>query len=225
MTVRGYAKLAVFVTGIVGLGVELAAERLLAPAFGTTLDLWSIVIGVTFTFLSIGYSIGGRLIDRNPSHRLCAWCLVIGGAWAGVIALLGRTVVWHVQGWTFDYGGVRTGVLISTLLLFSVPPLALSIVTPAAIRLITPTVGASGSSAGTIYALGTVGSLLGTFAPVILLIPNIGVRLTFVSMAGLGLLAGGLGVTRLVRSAAATTARAPVSVDTAAGDRIVDSVR
>ena len=64
MSIQSYAKLAVFMGGVVGLGVELGAERLLAPAFGTTLDLWSIIIGLTFTALSAGYEIGGRLIDR-----------------------------------------------------------------------------------------------------------------------------------------------------------------
>ena len=220
MTARGYAKLAVFVAGVVGLGVELAAERLLAPAFGTTLDLWSIVIGVTFTFLSIGYALGGRLIDHLPSHRICALCLLAGGFWTGLIALLGRSVVWHVQGWTFEHGGVRAGVLIATLALFSVPPLALSIVTPAAIRLITPAIGAAGASAGTIYALGTLGALLGTFAPVSLLNPKIGVRLTFVSLAALGLLAGGVGLTRLVRPVAGTAgATQPADADVALAEQ------
>jgi hypothetical protein len=89
------------------------------------------------------------------------------------------------------------------LLLITLPPFVIGIVTPSAIRLVVPRVGAAGSSAGTIYALGTIGSLLGTFLPVIVLIPRIGVRYTFLTFAAVGLLTGALGMTRLVRDTAA----------------------
>jgi predicted membrane-bound spermidine synthase len=184
VSIQGYAKLAVFMGGVVGLGVELAAERLLAPAFGTTLDLWSIIIGLTFTALSLGYEVGGRVIDRRPTHRVISVCLLVAGAWALLISLLGRTIVDAIQEFTFDFGGLR---------------FVIGMITPSAIRLVVPRVGAAGSSAGTIYALGTIGSLLGTFLPVIVLIPRIGVRYTFLSMAIVGLATGALGVTSLVR--------------------------
>jgi predicted membrane-bound spermidine synthase len=199
MTIQGYAKLAVFMGGVVGLGVELAAERLLAPAFGTTLDLWSIIIGLTFTALSAGYEIGGRIIDRRPTHRVVSVCLLIAGAWSLLIALLGRSIVDAIQELTFDFGGLRLGIFLSVLLLITVPPFVIGIITPASIRLVVPRVGAAGSSAGTIYALGTVGALIGTFLPVIVLIPRIGVRYTFLTMAVVGLGTAALGFTSLVR--------------------------
>lgn len=202
MSIQSYAKLAVFMGGVVGLGVELAAERLLAPAFGTTLDLWSIIIGLTFTALSAGYEIGGRLIDRRPTHRLLSVCLLIAGAWALLIALLGRTIVDAIQEFTFDFGGLRLDIFLSVLLLITVPPFVIGIITPASIRLVVPRVGAAGTSAGTIYALGTVGSLLGTFLPVIILIPRIGVRYTFITMAVVGLGTAAIGFTSLVRDTA-----------------------
>lgn len=202
MTVRAYAKLCVVFAGVVGLGIELAAERLMAPAFGTTLDLWSTIIGLTFTFLSLGYVVGGRLIDRQPTHRLISYCLLIAGAWSLLIAFVGRWVVFRVQDFTFDAGGVVAGVFISTLLLFCVPPFVLGIITPAAVRLVVTGVGAAGASTGAIYALGTLGSIAGTFLPVIVLIPRIGVRLTFISMAIVAFAVGGLGLTALVHRAA-----------------------
>jgi predicted membrane-bound spermidine synthase len=205
MTIQGYAKLAVFMGGVVGLGVELAAERLLAPAFGTTLDLWSIIIGLTFTALSAGYEIGGRIIDRRPTHRVVSVCLLIAGAWSLLIALLGRSIVDAIQELTFDFGGLRLGIFLSVLLLITVPPFVIGIITPASIRLVVPRVGAAGSSAGTIYALGTVGALIGTFLPVIVLIPRIGVRYTFLTMAVVGLGTAALGFTSLVRDTARET--------------------
>ena len=206
MTARGYAKLAVFLAGTIGLGIELAAERLLAPAFGTTTDLWSIIIGMTFAALSLGYSIGGRLIDQRPDHRIPAACLLVSGIWAALAAFAGPLIVDAIQELTFDFGGVPLGTFLSVLVLITVPPLLLGAVTPASIRLVVPQVGQAGSSAGTIFALSTIGALVGTFIPVIVFIPRIGVRNTFLTMAALGVIAGGLGFTNLIRGEPATRA-------------------
>ena len=199
MTVRAYAKLAVFIAGLIGLGIELAAERLLAPAFGTTTDLWSIIIGLTFAALSLGYSVGGRLIDRNPHHSLPAACVLVSGIWALLVAFAGPPIVSAIQEFTFDFGGVTLGIFLSVLVLITLPPFLLGMVTPSSIRLLVPRVGQAGSSAGTVFALSTIGALIGTFVPVIVLIPRIGVRNTFLTMAVIGIIAGGIGLTNLVR--------------------------
>jgi predicted membrane-bound spermidine synthase len=205
LSIRVYAMLAVFFAGFVGLGIELAAERLLAPAFGTTTDLWSIIIGMTFAALSLGYSIGGRIIDRRPDHRFPAACVLVTGFWAIFVAFAGPPIVRAIQEFTFDFGGVPLGIFLSVLVLITLPPLLLGMVTPSAIRLVVPQVGQAGASAGTIFALSTIGALLGTFVPVIGLIPRIGVRNTFLVMAAIGIMAGGLGFTGLVRGKAATS--------------------
>ncbi len=191
---------AVFCAGFVGLGIELAAERLLAPAFGTTSELWSIIIGMTFAALAIGYSIGGRIIDQRPTHRLPAIYIMITGLWALFVAFAGPPIVRAIQEFTFDFGGVPLGTFLSVLILITLPPLLLGMVTPSAIRLVVPRVGQAGRSAGTIFALSTIGSLLGTFIPVIVLIPRIGVRNTFFTMAAIGIIAGGVGLVGIVRA-------------------------
>jgi MFS family permease len=200
--VVGYARIGVFLAGFTGLGIELAAERLLAPAFGATLDLWSLIIGLTFAALSLGYSLGGRLIDRKPTHRFIGLCLLGVAIWTVGIAFLGKPVVWWIQERTFDFGGVTLGIFLSVLLLFTVPPFFSGMITPAAIRLTVPQVGQAGSSAGLIFALSTVGSLLGTFTPVLVLMPRLGVRVTFLIMAGIALAAGFTGMSSLVRAPA-----------------------
>jgi spermidine synthase len=65
--------------------------------------------------------------------------------------------------------------------LFSIPVTLLGCVSPFAIRLSMEDaeVESSGNVAGGLYALSTVGSLIGTFLPVLVLIPNIGTRNTF----------------------------------------------
>ncbi len=201
MNVRTYAKVAAFTAGAVGLGIELAAERLLAPAFGTTLDLWSLIIGLTFAALSLGYEIGGRYIDRHPSVRIISFCLLGASLWSIGVALVGRTIAFQIQEWTFDFGGVTFGILLAVLTLITVPPFLIGIITPSAIRLTIPEVGATGSSAGTIFGLSTVGALLGTFIPVLLLIPFIGVQLTFIVVGLVGALVALPGLTSMIKPA------------------------
>lgn len=191
--------------GFVGLGIELAAERLLAPAFGTTIYLWSIIIALTFSALSIGYEIGGKIIDRHPSHRLMSIALILAGLWTVGVAFLGRSFAFWVQGWTFDFGGITFGVFVSALVLLTIQPLLLGFVTPAAIRLTTTGVGEAGSSAGRIFGYSTIGSLLGTFLPVLVLMPFLGVRLTFTLVGLSGIVAGLPGLTSFVHGPVATT--------------------
>jgi spermidine synthase len=173
----------VFVGGVVSLSLELCAPRLLAPYFGTTLFVWANVIGLFLIYLSTGYFVGGRLADRYPSQRvLCA--LTAGAAlWIGLIPFMSQPVLeWSVQGLSEVNVGVVVTSFFAVVLLFAVPVILLGLVSPFAVRLSVDAVDTSGQSAGSLYALSTVGSILGTFLPVFVLIPTWGVRRTLLAM-------------------------------------------
>jgi spermidine synthase len=172
----------VFVSGMASLGVEFGASRLLAPYFGTSLYVWGVLIGLILVYLSAGYVIGGRLADRYPRddvlYQITAWA----GLWIGVIPLASYPILLaSQQGFRELSVGLVAGTLLAVVLLFAVPVTLLGCVSPFAIRLLLKDVATGGNTAGRVYALSTVGSILGTFLPVFWFIPTYGTRPTIVA--------------------------------------------
>ena len=164
------------------LGVEFGASRLLAPYFGTSLYVWGVLIGLILVYLSAGYVIGGRLADRYPRddvlYQITAWA----GLWIGVIPLASYPILLaSQQGFRELSVGLVAGTLLAVVLLFAVPVTLLGCVSPFAIRLLLKDVATGGNTAGRVYALSTVGSILGTFLPVFWFIPTYGTRPTIVA--------------------------------------------
>ena len=96
-------------------------------------------------------------------------------------------------------GGLFFGSLVGVLLLLAVPLTLLGMVSPFAIRLVTSDVQQAGKRAGQVFAVSTVGSILGAFTPVLLLIPAVGTRSTFLIFAVLLLGLALIATTRLRR--------------------------
>ncbi len=194
---RWFLLAAVFFGGICSLGVELTASRLLAPFFGTSQLIWANVIGLTLIYLTIGYRWGGRLADRRPDERLLGLILVGAGLSTAIIPLIARPILqWSASAFSSFSVGVFFGSLFGVLILFSVPIILVGMISPFAIRLSVRNVETAGSTAGSLYALSTVGSIIGTFLPVLLLIPTIGTARTFYFFALLLVIVGALGMRR-----------------------------
>ncbi len=196
---RRFLLAAVFIGGISSLGIELSASRLLAPFFGTSQLIWANVIGLTLIYLTLGYRLGGRLADRRPDERLLALILLSAGLSTALIPLLARPILqWSASAFSSFSVGVFVGSLFGVLLLFSVPIILLGMVAPFAIRLSLRDVASAGTTAGSLYALSTVGSIIGTFLPVLVLIPALGTSLTFYVFALVLVVTGVLGARRRV---------------------------
>lgn len=169
----------VFIAGVVSLAIEMCGPRLMAPYFGTSQIIWATQIGFTLIYLSLGYYIGGRVADRYPRAEVVCALTAVAAAATGLIPLISRPVLdWSVGGLTNANSSVFVGALIAVNLLFAVPTILLGMVSPYAIRLTVERIGTTGSKAGSLYALSTVGSIIGAFLPVLVLIPAWGVRNT-----------------------------------------------
>jgi len=197
---------AVFTSGAALLCVELAASRVLSPFFGNSLFVWGALIGVVLAGLAIGYWAGGALADRIPAPELLA--VVIGLGAAGVLAIpfLDDHVLEAVVSWD---PGPRANPVIASILLFGLPSILLSGTTPIAVRLRTRELEKVGRTAGGLFSVSTVGSIVGTFATAFWLIPELGTdQLLGVAAAALFAAATVVAVSRRQAIGAVVTAAA-----------------
>ncbi len=177
-------EIVVFCVGMASLGAEIAAARLLAPWFGASTIVWANTIATVLVALSIGYALGGRLADRNPTLRGLSWCVVWAAAMLALVPFVSGPFL-HLSVTAFDElsGGLFIGSLLGVGVLIAVPVLLLGMVSPYAVRLKVDQVEDAGRVAGRLYAIGTIGSLTGTFLAALLLIPVVGTHRTFLLFA------------------------------------------
>jgi spermidine synthase len=186
----------VFVVGAASLGAEIAAARLLAPYFGASTVVWANTIGVVLVALAVGYWLGGRYADRHPHMRgLCLLVLIAAVLIAAVPFAARPFLGFSVDAFDSVSVGGFAGSLFGVLVLVALPVTLLGAASPWAVRLAVAEPARAGEVVGRLYAISTAGSLFGTMAAALLLIPLLGTQRTFLVFAlALGLIgSAGLG--------------------------------
>jgi spermidine synthase len=174
----------VFVSGGVLLALEIIASRVLAPYFGNSVYVWGSLIGVFLTALSVGYAFGGRVADRYPSPSLFAGIVFLAGLLTVPIPLLATPVLDAVARADF---GPRLNPLVGAVVLFVVPSIVMGMVSPFAVRLKARALVTVGRTAGNLYAISTMGSIVGTLTASFILINYISVH-TIILVLGFALM-------------------------------------
>ena len=177
---RKYLFLAVFFSGLTSLAVEMAASRLLGNYFGASNLVWASIIGLILIYLTAGYFLGGYWADRSPRFSTFFQILIWGAFAIGMVPLIARPVLRFAAN-AFDelQMGILFGSFVAVLILFIVPITLLGTASPFAIRLAIQDPRMAGQTSGYIYGVSTLGSFIGTFLPVLILIPTIGTFRTF----------------------------------------------
>ncbi len=198
----------VFTSGASVMAVEMTGLRLLAPHFGTSLLVTTVLIGTLMGFLALGYRVGGKLADRHPTlQALCRVTLLASGLIL-LIPLIGRPMLDAagavirplVTGATLSEPRVAAATVIGGALgvlgLMAAPVTLMGMVSPWAIRLAVRGVEGSGAAAGRLYALSTFGSILGSFLPALVLVPLLGVQRTYIAVGVVFAMVSALGALR-----------------------------
>jgi len=193
----------VFTSGGVLMGMEMAGSRILAPSFGTGIFVWGALIGLFMGAMALGYYVGGKLADRYPSFPVLATIVSLAGVYIYMIPHIGHPLCESIGRSVTDQ---MAGPLIAATLLFFVPSFLMAMVSPYAVKLNATTLSGVGGVAGTLYALSTFGSIVGTLLTTFVLIPKLwvsnvlqGLGLTLVLVAILTLVLFRSAVSRVTR--------------------------
>ncbi len=194
---------AVFTGGMTTLAVELSASRLLGSIFGTSNIVWANIIGLILIYLTLGYFIGGRVADRSPHYTTFYRIITWAAFFSGLVPLIAQPILRAAANAVQEFNAAVTiGSFIGVLVLFAVPITLLGFISPFSIRLALSHIDEAGTTTGRMYALSTLGSIIGNFTPVLLLIPQVGTARTFLIFAGILMGVGLVGLAYQDRRAA-----------------------
>jgi spermidine synthase len=202
--VKALLNVVVFVSGAVLMALEIVGSRVLAPYFGSSIFVWGSLISVVMAALSIGYYWGGWLSARQPSYARLLTLLLIPGILIFFLPFIYPAVNEWIAGIDF---GTRLNPLIASAIFFLLPGVFLGTVSPYVIRLAATRLSMVGSTAGTLYAVSTCGSIFGTLLTAFYLIPLMGVS-NIIHTLGLTLVCLSMLVTPMVRLRRVAMARA-----------------
>ena len=166
-------KITVFLCGALGMVLELVAARILSPYVGSSNLIWTTIIGIMLTSMSIGYWLGGKIADKRPDINLLSFFILIGAFFTSIIPILEIALVKPLSEVMNEL--VIIAIICSTIV-FGIPSFILAMVSPFAVKLEDKNHEEIGKTSGKISSLSTIGSIVGTFVAGFLLIPNLGVR-------------------------------------------------
>jgi spermidine synthase len=171
---------AVFASGVASMGMEIVAGRMVTPAFGGSIFTWGSIIGVFLAALSAGYSLGGRHAREYASRGSLVSLLAVSALSIALIAVGGDPVIVAFDGLAVP---ARYAPILPVTVLFGPPTFLLGVISPFAAEL--SETESTGSASGRVYAVGTIGSIVGAFGATFLLIPTFGVPTNGLLLAGL----------------------------------------
>lgn len=183
--------LALYATSIICgfclMALELLASRLIQPVFGSSVDVWAAIISIFILSLSVGYVIGGRIADRATTNIPLGWSILIAGFFYIVMTIyalrFNEALPESVQ-------SARWGSLLSSLVLFLPPSLLLGLISPMLVKLVFVSAEKVGTTTGTLYAVGSIGNVLGILGANYVLLPFFALNPTLITLGAILLVVG-----------------------------------
>jgi len=150
----------IFCSGALLMVLEMVGARVMAPYLGTSAVIWTSLIGVVLACLAGGAYLGGKLADKRLSLKILSQILTGAGIGCLITAtfhsIIGLMVVQSVP-------NIYLAAVVASIFIFAFPATLFGMVSPYIIRLSLADLTTAGSTVGRLYALSTLGSILGTF--------------------------------------------------------------
>ena len=161
----------IFIVNAIYMILELIASRILSPYFGSSNMVWTSVIGIILLSTSLGNYLGGIIADKKNSNSNVKIILGISGLLIMLIPFVQEEFLNLI---TSIINDIKVGAIISTIVLFFIPSMFIGMLSPIVIKLKMQDLEKVGKVSGKISALGTLGSITGTFLGGFYLIPKFG---------------------------------------------------
>lgn len=124
----------IFFVGATILIIEIVGTRLFVPFYGSTIYVWSSLITVTLSALSLGYFFGGKLADKKPDINWIFNLIFIAGILILLISVYDSWVLLRT-----DIFGIQFGPLLASFVLFTPALFVLGMISPYAVKIKTKT--------------------------------------------------------------------------------------
>lgn len=139
---------------------ELVAARLLAPSIGSSIYVWTNVIGIMIAALALGYAAGGVIADTRNRKSDILWLFLLSATGIALVAILHQTILSTI---TTSLGDARLQGLVASLVLFAPPSFVLGTISPYLARLKLHSLETTGRSIAGLSAANSLGGIAGTF--------------------------------------------------------------
>ena len=168
-------EITVFLSGALTMMLELIAARVLSPYVGSSNLIWTTIIGIMLTSMSIGYWFGGKMADKNKENdiKILSNFLLISAIATSIIPILEVVFIDVLS--QLSNNLIFVAIICATVT-FGIPSFLLATVSPIAVKIKNNSMEHIGATSGKISSLSTIGSIFGTFFAGFILIPNLGVR-------------------------------------------------
>jgi len=153
-------EITVFIAGLGIMVFELIGSRILAPYVGTTIIVWSALIGVILAFLSAGYWWGGKVADRKQNYKYFSGIIFLAALFVSITAFLKLPII-NLLDPLFE--SFRLEAVVLSVILFGPASFFMAAVAPYAVRLRIESVEGSGKTVGELSAIAATGSIAGAF--------------------------------------------------------------
>lgn len=186
-----------FVAGMSVMMLEIVGARRIAPYFGSSVYVWTAMIGVILGALALGYWYGGRLADRRAHNDSMILVFVIAAVLILASVFVEDTVLGTLASANFD---LRLSSFIAALLLFAPPALFIGMISPHLAKVRLRSLETTGRTIGRLEASGTIGSIAGTFLCGYILLSLVGSRTITLSIVVILIAASFLLQTKVLRA-------------------------
>lgn len=144
--------------------------KLLSPVFGSSLYIWTSIIGITLFSLTLGYFLGGVLSSKKEKLIILNVLFSVSAIYAILMPVISQLFFTR-----FLETDLFSGCIVMASVLLSCPLICLGATTPVIIQFYNQDILSSGKIAGRFYAVSTIGGVFTIFLLGFYIIPLYGI--------------------------------------------------